>query len=67
MILIVNTNAVTPELSVAISSPADRSSNFVAPASIELIASVEDDLGPIYSVSFYAGAEPGGEREQQSV
>ena len=54
--LLLDYNSVTPALSVALSVTSPATNDIVAPAAITLNASVNDQLGASYTVSFYAGA-----------
>ncbi|MGA2541554.1 MAG: Ig-like domain-containing protein, partial [Verrucomicrobiota bacterium] len=53
--LTLNTNAVTPPLSVSLTTSLPPNFTPPAPATITLSANVTDNLGANYSVSFYAG------------
>jgi hypothetical protein len=54
--LVLNTNLIaSPPLQVSLTSPAAGDTNFTAPATVNLGASVVDTLSSNYTVSFYSG------------
>ncbi len=53
--LLLNYNAVTPALSVALSVASPATNDIVAPATITLDANVTDQISGSYTVSFFAG------------
>ena len=53
--LILNSNSVTPPLSVSLSVASPSTNNIVAPATVTLDATVTDLISASYSVSFFAG------------